>query len=56
MSHDRAMELAKRRYTGELDGGPARAGGLPSTLIGYWEGEWEPGWPRAASFVNERWD
>lgn len=29
---------------------------LRLTLIGYWEGESAPGWPRVTDFVDEHWD
>jgi len=35
---------------------PGRPGGLPLTLIGYWAGGYEPGWPQVAEFVDEQWD
>ena len=32
------------------------AEGSPVTLIGYWEGDYEPGWPNVMDFVDEQWD
>ena len=29
--------------------------GSPVTLIGYWEGDYEPGWPNVTDFVDEHW-
>jgi len=28
----------------------------PLTLIGYWEGKYDPRWPRVTDFVDEHWD
>lgn len=57
MSEDGCMEPANRRYADPLDyelAGTAK--GPPVTLIGYWEGDTEPGWPRVTDCVDEHWD
>lgn len=51
------MKRANRRYAGPLDDQlPRLATSAPVTLIGYWEGSTEPGWPRVTDFVDEHWD
>ena len=42
------METANRRYAEALGDSPGTARGLPLSLIGYWEGGVERGWPSAA--------
>jgi hypothetical protein len=38
------------------DGDDTTGGNQPVTLIGYWKGEHEPGWPSVTDFVDEHWD
>jgi hypothetical protein len=57
MSEDGCVELTDRRYADSLDHElPATAKGPLVTLMGYWEGDMEPGWPRVTDFVDEHWD
>jgi hypothetical protein len=57
MREDGSVKPAERRYAGPVhDELPEAANGAPLTLIGYWEGESERGWPRVTDFVDERWD
>jgi len=57
LGQDGGMELVNRRYADPLDDKlPGTAEGPPVTLIGYWEGDMEPGWPSVADFVDEHWD
>jgi hypothetical protein len=51
------VEPANRRYADPPDSQqPAEPAGPPLTLIGYWEGDYDPGWPRVTDFVDEHWD
>jgi hypothetical protein len=51
------VEPANRRYADPLGGQwPGAATGPPLTLIGYWDGGYERGWPRIADFVDGHWD
>ena len=57
MGEDGCVEPANRRYADPLDHElPGTAKNPPVTLIGYWEGDTEPGWPRVTDFVDEHWD
>ena len=57
MSQDGCVEPTDRRYGDPLDDElPGTATGPPVTLIGYWEGDTEPGWPRMADVVDEHRD
>jgi hypothetical protein len=57
MGEDGCVEPANRRYADPLDYElPGTAKDPPVTLIGYWEGDTEPGWPRVTDFVDEHWD
>ena len=57
MSEDGCVQPSNRRYADPLDYKlPGTATGPPVTLIGYWEGDMEPGWPRVTDFVDELWD
>jgi hypothetical protein len=50
------LETAKRRYAGPITNRvPDTVRGVPITLIGYWEGPSEPGWPRVEDFVDHNW-
>jgi len=57
MSQDGCVEPTDRRYGDPLDDElPGTATDPPVTLIGYWEGDTEPGWPRMADVVDEHRD
>jgi hypothetical protein len=57
IEHDWAVEIVKRRYASAItEDVPEAVRGLPITLIGYWEGPSEPGWPRVEDFVDRDWD
>ena len=45
------MAAMPRKYSART--ADARA---PVNLIGYWEGEYAPGWPNVADFVDKHWD
>jgi hypothetical protein len=51
------METAKTKYAGPISRDvPEAVKGSPITLIGYWDGPYEPGWPRVEDFVDDGWD
>ena len=56
MSEDRCVQPENRRYADPLDYMPGTGTGPPVILIGYWESDMEPGWPRVTDFVDELWD
>jgi hypothetical protein len=57
MGQDGTVEAKKKHYGGPITHNvPDAVRGLRVTLIGYWEGPGEPGWPRVEEFVDDDWD